>query len=226
MTASTGTANTAAAATTTATDAGTATTSTAADAATAQAATAAATDMPDWVKDPEQAWKVIQETRLEAGDKRIALTAAEAARTAAETKAQAVLDAIAKATGQAAETDPVKLASDLTAAQDAAKDAARELAIFKAAGSAADPVKLLDRTSFMNAVRGIDPADGTALAAAIEAAVKADPTLKSARAAGASGIEQTGGSGEQGQISEEQLKNMTPEQIVEAHKKGQLNHLL
>jgi hypothetical protein len=34
------------------------------------------------------------------------------------------------------------------------------------------------------------------------------------------------GSGEQGQVTEEQLARMTAEQIVEAQQKGLLNHLL
>lgn len=165
------------------------------------------------------AQKIIADLRKEAGESRVA-------KTAAEQKAQSILDAIATATGTKPESDPAKLAADLTAAQQVAQTAARELAVYKAAGNLADPVKLLDRTSFTNAIKGIDPADGVALTAAIDAAVKADPTLKAARAAGASGIEQTGGSGEQGQITEEQLQKMTPEQIDEAYKKGLLNSLL
>jgi len=168
---------------------------------------------------PEWAQKLIADTRKEAGDNRVA-------KTAAETKAQSILDAIAKATGTAVETDPAKLAADLTAAQQTAATAARELAVYKAASNLADPVKLLDRTSFTTAIAGIDPTDGAALKAAIEAVVAADDTLKPARAAGASGLDITGGSGVAGQITEEQLKSMTPEQIVDAQSKGLLKSLL
>jgi len=120
-----------------------------------------------------------------------------------------------------------ELAKDLAAERTAKTTTARELAIFKAASAAgADPAKLLDSNSFMTSVQGLDPTDGAAVAAAITAAVTANASLKAARAAGASTVDLGGGSGEQGQITEQQLKTMTPEQISAAFDKGQLKSLL
>jgi hypothetical protein len=157
--------------------------------------------------------KIIGDLRKENGDRRVALTASES-RTAAILAAAGI---------KTEEADPAAL---LAAAQKTASDSARELAVYKAAGNLADPVKLLDRTSFTASIAGIDPSDGPALLAAINAAVAADNTLKATRAVGASGIELTGGTGEQGQITDAQLAQMTPEQIADAYTKGLLKTLL
>lgn len=165
-------------------------------------------DLPAWAQ------KIITDTRKEAGDYRAAKNA--------ETER---VNAILKAAGiETEEPDPATL---LTQSQTEAAAAKRELAVFKAAAAAgADPVKLLDRNSFTSTIKDIDPSDGDALKAAITAAVEADNTLKAVRAAGASGVEQTGGTGELGQTTEAQLAQMTPEQIVEAQEKGLLKGLL
>lgn len=189
----------------------------AAGAADAGAAAENVDQLPAWAQ------KIIRDTRKEAGDNRTA-------KTAAETQAQSILAAVAKAAGikvEGEQPDPAKLTADLTTAQQAQADTARQLAIYKAASTAgADPAKLLDSNSFMTSVQGLDPTDGEAVAAAITSAVTANTSLKAARAAGASGIEQTGGTGEQGQITEQQLKTMTPNQIVAAQEKGLLRNLL
>ncbi|WP_294978388.1 hypothetical protein [uncultured Microbacterium sp.] len=174
-------------------------------------------DLPDWAQ------KIIRDARKEAGDYR---TAAKDAATKAQ---QEFGDKIAVALGLKpdAATDPAALAANLTKAQQDALNSARELAVFKAASAAgADPSKLLDRASFLTSIAGVDPSDGAAIKAAIDAAVTADQTLKATRAVGASTVETPGGTGEQGQITEAQLAQMTPEQIADAHSKGQLNHLL
>jgi hypothetical protein len=125
-----------------------------------------------------------------------------------------------------AATDPVALAASLTAAQAEAQSAARQLAIFKAAAATgADPSRLLDSNSFMSSVAGLDPSDGAAVTAAITAAIAANPLLKAVQAAAASGTE-LGGTGETGQITEQQLAAMSPEQINKALKEGKLAHLL
>jgi hypothetical protein len=77
----------------------------------------------------------------------------------------------------------------------------------------------------MSSVTGLDPADGAAVTAAITAAVAANPLLKAVQAAAASGTE-LGGTGEQGQITEQQLAAMSPEEKVAALKAGKLQHLL
>ncbi|KQR97687.1 MAG: hypothetical protein J0I33_07730 [Microbacterium ginsengisoli] len=174
-------------------------------------------DLPDWAQ------KVIRDTRKEAGDYRTA------AKTAAEEAQKALTDKLAVALGLKpdAATDPAALTASLTKAQQDAVTSARELAVFKqAAAAGADPSKLLDRASFLTSIGGIDPTDGAAIKAAIDAAVTADQTLKATRAVGASTVETPGGTGEQGQITEAQLAQMTPEQIAEAHEKGLLKDLL
>ena len=159
------------------------------------------------------AQKIISDLRKEAGDNRVKATSAD-------TKLQAILTAA----GIGPDTpDPAEVARTASAA---AASAVRELAVFKAAALAgADPTKLLDRTSFTASIQGIDPTDGPAIRAAIDAAVTADSTLKAALAASASGIE-LGGTGETGQITEAQLAQMNPEQISSALKAGKLAHLL
>jgi hypothetical protein len=126
--------------------------------------------------------------------------------------------------------DPVEAAKTASAERDtataSAKSSARELAIYKAAATnGADATKLMDSNSFITSIAGIDPGDGDAIATAIRAAVEANTNLKAVRAAGASGIE-LGGTQEQGQVSEAQLAQMTPEQIVDAQNRGLLKNLL
>jgi len=172
--------------------------------------------------DPAAARAEIEKLRKQNGDERI-----NAKKEAAEAARNELLQKLGLTKEGEPQPDPAKLAADLAAEREAKANTARELAIFKAAGAAgADPAKLLDSNSFMTSVQGLDPTDGEAVAAAITAAVTANQSLKAARAAGASGIEQTGGSGEQGQITEQQLKTMTPDQIVAAQAKGLLRNLL
>jgi hypothetical protein len=172
--------------------------------------------------DPASARAEIEKLRKQNGDDRIL-----AKKTAADEARNELLQKLGLTKEGETAPDPAQLAKDLAAERTAKTTTARELAIFKAASTAgADPTKLLDSNSFMTSVQGLDPTDGAAVAAAITAAVTANASLKAARAAGASGIEQTGGTGEQGQITEAQLKTMTPDQIVAAQEKGLLRNLL
>lgn len=163
---------------------------TAADEAAATAAAQDVSSLPAWAQ------KVITDTRKEAGDNRVAKTTAE--QTAAESKA--IVDAINAALNPGAAADPTKLAAQLETTTAGKRDAEVNLAVFMAATTAgANPVALLDRTSFTKVVKGLDPtaADfSTKVTAAITAAVTADPTLKAAPAAVRSGVQLTGGSGE------------------------------
>jgi hypothetical protein len=213
-----GTAAADAAAAQAATDAAAATAAAGAGSAAAAAAAAPAenvSDLPAWAQ------KIITDTRKEAGDHRTA------AKSAGDTATKELTDKLAVALGLKldAAADPAALTASLTASQAAALASARELAIYKAAGTTADPAKLLDSNTFLASVSGIDPTDGPAILAAITAAVAANPNLKTTRAVGASGIE-LGGTGEQGQITEAQLAQMTPEQISDAFSKGLLKGLL
>lgn len=196
-----------------------------ADAATAASAAAASASAPAaWDGKIESldagVQKIITDLRKENGDRRVALTASEQ-RTAA----------ILAAAGITSDADPVEAAKTAATERDTATAkalaAARELAIYKAAGAAgADPSKLLDSNTFTTSVSGIDPTDGPAVLAAITAALTANPNLKAARAAGASSVDNPGGTGETGQITEAQLAQMTAEQISAAYDKGQLSHLI
>jgi uncharacterized protein YhaN len=174
---------------------------------------------------PADVQKLITDLRTEAGNHRVKARDAE---TAAQARIKAALEAL----GIKNDEDPVEAAKKAAQERDsAATEAARarrELAVFKnAATHGADPARLLDSTSFLASIDGLDPSkDGEKIDAAIKAAVESNPYLKATRAVGASGIEQTGGSGEQGQITEEQLKRMSPEEIVAAQNKGLLKHLL
>lgn len=173
---------------------------------------------------PAWAQKLITDTRKEAGDYRTK------AQTAADNAQKELTDKLAVALGLKpdAAADPAALTASLTEAQSKASQAARELAIFKAAAATgADPARLLDSNSFMSSVNGLDPADGAAVTAAIQAAIAANPLLKAAQAAAASGAE-LGGSGETGQLTEEQFARIKndPEAIVAAQKAGLLRNIL
>ena len=172
--------------------------------------------------DPAAARAEIEKLRKQNGDDRIL-----AKKTAADEARNELLQKLGLTKEGEAIPDPAALAQQIADANKARADTARELAIFKAASTAgADPTKLLDSNSFMTSVQGLDPTDGAAVAAAITAAVTANASLKAARAAGASTVDLGGGSGEQGQITEQQLKTMTPEQISDAFDKGHLKSLL
>lgn len=101
------------------------------------------------------------------------------AQAADEAKQQLTQD-IAKALGLGEEpaTDPAKLTEQLTLAQADAKRAQVELAVHRsAAASGGDPVALLDSTSFLKSLEGIDPSDTSAVSTAVAAAVEANPRL-------------------------------------------------
>lgn len=84
------------------------------------------------------------------------------------------------------------------AAESEARTAAVELAVYRSAAKAgADPDSLLDSRAFLNALADIDPKDGAAVAKAIADAVKANPKLAAAPAAGSSGPALPGGPGSQ-----------------------------
>jgi hypothetical protein len=196
---------------------------------TAPSAPATAADvasLPDWAQ------KLITDTRAEAADWRTKLRAAE---TSAGQQGE-LLGKVAAALGLDAggRPDPAKLAEQLTASQAETKRRAVELAVYRgAAEQAGNPDALLDSRRFMAEVADLDPAAAdfpAKVTAAIKAAVAANPTLKAAVQAPAapprSGGEFTGGPGGECQLTEDDLKSMTPEQIVEAQNKGLLKTLL
>lgn len=81
--------------------------------------------------------------------------------------------------------DPAKLTESLTTAQTEAKQARVELAVFRNAMAAGgDPAALLDSTSFLKSLDGVDPNDGEAVKAAIAKAVETNARLGAATPSG------------------------------------------
>lgn len=172
--------------------------------------------------------KELEGARAEAGKSRV-----NAKEAAAAEATQKIVRELAKAAGielPGDKPDPDKLAADLATERTTGRQAVLALAIYKASPAlSANADALLDSLSFQTAVKDLDPkaSDFDAkVAEAIKAAVTANPNLKTGRVPGASGVDMTGGSGEPGQITEDQLKTMTPEQIVDAQNKGLLKNLL
>ena len=176
--------------------------------------------LPDWAQ------KIIRDTRKEAGDNR---TKALTAETAAQERVNKILEAAGIKTAEEP-LDAAKLTEQLSAKDQSIRNLTVERALDKAARKAGADEDLLDAVlTRKGALAGLDPSAtdfAQQLDALVKAEVDANPKLKAARAAGASGIEQTGGTGEQGQITEQQLKTMTPDQIVAAQEKGLLRNLL
>ena len=182
-------------------------------------------DIATW---PEESQKLVKNLRTEAATNRTKATTAEQEK-------QATLDKIATALGLKADDDPAKAAQTAAEERDAAQSVARNLAaenaVMKAALKAgANPEALADSRSFMRQIEALDPAvDDFAVkvSEAVDAAVKANPTLKTAPAVPArSGGPVGGGTPPAGQLTEEDVKTMTPAQIVAAKAEGRLNHLL
>lgn len=164
--------------------------------------------------DPEEAKAEIKRLRRENATQRVdPKAAADAAR-------NELTQSLAKALGLVKDdepADPKVLTEQLTAAQKTAADTARDFAIFKAATAAkADPQALLDSLAFRQKVEGIDPSDTAALEAAIKDAVSTNPRFKTVQAAGASGADFAGGTGE-GAITQARFDAMTPSERNELH---------
>jgi len=180
---------------------------------------------------PDFAQKMIRELRAEAASNRTKATTAEATR--AET-----MDAIAKALGLKGDDDPAKAAQTAADERDAAKTVAKNLAVENAVlrmanKQGANPESLTDSRSFMRQLEVIDPgADdfATQVEAAIKTALEGNPALKAQGAApvapARSGGPVGGGAAVPGQVTEDELKTMSPAQIEQAQKDGRLNAIL
>ncbi len=139
---------------------------------------------PPWGDKPEdfdadKAWELIQNLRTEKGDP-AKVASLESQITEMQAAQQKQMDALAQALGlKPADTppDPTALAAQIETEKAAAADAQRQLAVFQNAGDA-DPVRLLDKASFLRSIADIDPTDTAKIAAAVAAAVEADPLLK------------------------------------------------
>ena len=156
---------------------------------------------------PDPIAKVIREAREEAGKARVV-----AKRNAADEARQELLASISKAIGlDEGEQPPTpeqlteqlrQTTGELTSAQEQAASAAIELHIFKTAqrlGANADA--LLDSRAFCDTIDSLDPSDPEAFNKAVEKAINEalgrNPNLR-AQAAGRSGADLNGGSGEIG----------------------------
>jgi|GEM_PF-3086637 len=131
----------------------------------------------------EHSQKVVAAIRNDFKAERAKRQAAETALSTSAEAARAELTAsIAKALGlNKDETpDPVKLTEQLTTQTAEARQARVELAVYRAAGSIADPSALLDSTSFLASLKDIDPTDSAAVTAAITSAVASNPRLGAA----------------------------------------------
>lgn len=182
-----------------------------APAAPATPAAPAATEWDGKVESlPEPVQKMIRDLRGENADKRTKLTTAEQAQQKA-IRALAAAAGIELPGGEEA-ADPAALASQLTASQQATQTLQREHQVLLSAITAgADHGALLDSRSFLEKVAALDPsAEGFAaeVDAAVKAATEANPKFRKAQAAGASGVDHAGGSGE-GAVTPEQFKSMT-----------------
>lgn len=138
--------------------------------------------------DAEKAWELIQNLRTEKGDP---TKVADLEQQIADLKdaQQGQLDGIAKALGLKPDDtppDPAKLAAEIeaeqgktAAAETRANAAERQLAVFKAAvDHGANPVALLDSTSFLESIKDIPPGDAEKVGEAIAAAVEKNPLFK------------------------------------------------
>ncbi|KRE79953.1 hypothetical protein [Arthrobacter sp. Soil763] len=144
---------------------------------------------------PAGAQKIINDLRKAEGDERVA---------------KKTLDAIQKALNPDAEGDKPDadaLARAVTEREAEAKQAKTELAVYKLSGKAgADADALLDSRGFLAKIADLDPTDTAKITKAIEDAVKDNPKLKQARAAGVSGADFSGGTGEQRQTDASKAK--------------------
>ncbi|MDN5667032.1 MAG: hypothetical protein L0G87_01385 [Renibacterium salmoninarum] len=104
-------------------------------------------------------------------------------------------------------------AAERDAARAAARDTAAELVVWRSASELGiNPVAVTDSKAFERAIKDLDPSEPSFADAVKTAATKAaetNPLLKSAQAAGASGADFTGGTGE-GAITRAQFEAMTP----------------
>jgi len=183
----------------------------------------------------ERSQKVIAAIRNDFKAERAKRQAAESATKDARTAmAQEIGKALGIIKGDES-ADPAKLTEQLTASSAEARAARVELAVFRAAGSIADPVALLDSKTFLASVKDIDPTDATALQAAITAAVESNPRLGAASGSRLPAPNPAQGSSASGpvapgQLSKEDVSHMYAQKdydgIAKAQAEGRLSKLM
>lgn len=156
----------------------------------------------------------------------------EAGKKAAEKKLNAVLSALGINGDE--NLTPQQLKEKFDAADKETKGLKVENAVIKAAAKAGvDADELTDSKRFMDEVADLDPEDASFAAdmkKLIDAEVKRKPSLKVGSAAGSgkggsSGKEVTGNNGK-GQLTRDDLKKLSPSEIVKAQSDGRLNDLM
>lgn len=187
---------------------------------------------------PAFAQKIITDARTEAAGYRTQLRDAQAASQQQGELTRKVAEALGIHTN--GQPDPAKLTEQVTAAQAAARQSTVELAVWKAAATAGGNAEaLLDSRTFVDTITKLDPASSSFakdVSDAIAAAVASSDRFKAAASgqapatpparfpAGADGGARGGTT--VSQLTEADLARMSPEQIVDAQEKGQLNDLL
>ncbi|TYK47161.1 hypothetical protein [Actinomadura decatromicini] len=136
---------------------------------------------------PAWAQKELRDARADAGKARTNAKA-QAADEARQDLAQQIGKALGLIKDGDAAPDPAKLAEQLAASQTDGNEARVELAVFKSAiKQGADPVKLLDSRSFLDKLKGVDPADDKKIGALISKAVEDNTAYRATTPPEASG---------------------------------------
>ncbi|QCX77665.1 hypothetical protein C9F11_20150 [Streptomyces sp. YIM 121038] len=135
---------------------------------------------------PPWAQKALTDARAEAGKSRVT-----AKQKAADEARSELAQQIGKALGIVEDDtppDPAKLTQQLADEQAKARQTAVELAVYRTAHEAGgDPDALLDSRQFAAAIAEVDPADTTAVRAAVQAAIATNPALAAKTTAPARG---------------------------------------
>lgn len=185
---------------------------------------------------PEGWQKHIRDLRGENGTRR----QNEASLTADRDKYKAFYDQVLGVVNPEENKDPAQLAKDVQTEREQRQESDRKLAIYRLAGQhGADADALLDSASFLTDVRQLDTNSSdfsTQMGEKIKGAVEQNGRLKARSsggnqqrnsAPGSSGsTEFPGGAGNGQQLTRDDLKNMSPEQVEKARVDGRLKTLL
>lgn len=197
--------------------------------------------------DPAKFERLVENLRGEVATEREKRTAAE--KSATEQAAQQQADLVKKLAAafglQGEEAKPpsveelTKQLADARTETEKTQALARqrdvELAVYRSAGSAGgDADALLDSRSFLRSIRDLDPAASTFaddVAAAVAKAVEGNPKLalkqpEAPQPPARGGADLNGTPGGKRQLTGAEVKRMTPDQIDQARKSGQLRDYL
>lgn len=183
---------------------------------------------PTAPKKPENPWEdpAIAKAEIERLRRENASDRTNAKASAADEARKELAQTIGKALGLVDNepVDPAALTKQLTETQAQAKQAALELAVYRSTPDAGVANALLDSRTFLASVANIDPSDAAAITAAVNEAVANNPNALGKRVPAPNPAQGSSGSGPASvsQLTEADLKNMTPSQIFEAQAEGRL----